>query len=189
MGTSTSSPTRLDIDFGSADLAEIDERYYGFENFGNTCYCNSVLQAFYFCLPLREKLLELAKNIKEDESEGEMNLPRNTIIYHLTDLFSTINGMKKISGCVAPTEFLRALRDKNELFRGNMQQDAHEFFNFLINDMADVLTILTSKDARGEIESAKSNWIRELFQGILTNETRCICCETVSSICIVLTMT
>ena len=25
--------------------------------FGNTCYCNSVLQALYFCRPFREKVL------------------------------------------------------------------------------------------------------------------------------------
>ena len=34
------------------------ERYLGLVNFGNTCYCNSVLQALYYCKPFREKVLE-----------------------------------------------------------------------------------------------------------------------------------
>ncbi|CAO3597191.1 unnamed protein product [Absidia cylindrospora] len=32
------------------------ERYFGLENFGTTCYCNSVLQALYYCKPFRECL-------------------------------------------------------------------------------------------------------------------------------------
>ncbi|KAH9452887.1 hypothetical protein MJO29_008106 [Puccinia striiformis f. sp. tritici] len=36
-----------------------DEKYFGMENFGNTCYANSVLQALYFCKPFRQ-LLELS---------------------------------------------------------------------------------------------------------------------------------
>ncbi|KAI6154049.1 hypothetical protein BKA82DRAFT_4447321 [Pisolithus tinctorius] len=34
-----------------------DGKQFGFENFGNTCYANSVLQALYFCVPFRELLI------------------------------------------------------------------------------------------------------------------------------------
>lgn len=42
---------------GFADDAD-GEHFFGFENFGNTCYCNSVLQCLFFCKPFRERLLE-----------------------------------------------------------------------------------------------------------------------------------
>ncbi|KAI6136191.1 hypothetical protein F5141DRAFT_1288016 [Pisolithus sp. B1] len=34
-----------------------DGKQFGFENFGNTCYANSVLQALYFCAPFRELVI------------------------------------------------------------------------------------------------------------------------------------
>ena len=33
-------------------------KFFGLENFGNTCYCNSVLQALYACDEFRERLIE-----------------------------------------------------------------------------------------------------------------------------------
>jgi ubiquitin carboxyl-terminal hydrolase 12/46 len=50
-----------------------DERYYGFENFGNTCYCNSVLQALYFCRPFREKVMQYVQSLPKDYEENMLN--------------------------------------------------------------------------------------------------------------------
>ncbi|KAL1923143.1 uncharacterized protein VTP21DRAFT_9519 [Calcarisporiella thermophila] len=35
-------------------LYDPNEKYFGLENFGNTCYCNSILQALYYCVPFRD---------------------------------------------------------------------------------------------------------------------------------------
>ncbi|EHB14087.1 Ubiquitin carboxyl-terminal hydrolase 46 [Heterocephalus glaber] len=74
-----------------------------------------------------------------------------------------------------------------------MQQDAHEFFNYLLNTIADILQEEKKEEKQnGKLkndnmnEPAENNkpeltWIHEIFQGMLTNETQCLNCETVSS--------
>jgi ubiquitin carboxyl-terminal hydrolase 12/46 len=96
------------------------ERYFGFENFGNTCYCNSVLQALYFCAPFREQLLEHYANNKADAEEN--------LLTCLADLFSQISSQKKKTGVIAPKRFVQRLKKQNELFRSYMHQVFCVFF-------------------------------------------------------------
>ncbi|XP_061525356.1 ubiquitin carboxyl-terminal hydrolase 12 isoform X2 [Phycodurus eques] len=160
--------------------------------FGNTCYCNSVLQALYFCRPFREKVLAYKVQPRRKES----------LLTCLADLFNSIATQKKKVGVIPPKKFISRLRKENELFDNYMQQDAHEFLNYLLNTIADLLQEEKSQERQqngkllqngggGELvggggageggKETQRTWVHEIFQGTLTNETRCLNCEAVSS--------
>ncbi|XP_045763076.1 ubiquitin carboxyl-terminal hydrolase 46 [Maniola jurtina] len=181
--------SQLERDIGSEQFPP-NEHYFGLVNFGNTCYSNSVLQALYFCRPFREKVLEYkAKNKRTKE----------TLLTCLADLFYSIATQKKKVGSIAPKKFIARLRKEKEEFDNYMQQDAHEFLNFLINHINEIIlaernqSTLKLQKTDGAKEGVTCNgtvpqsqntdptWVHEIFQGTLTSETRCLNCETVSS--------
>lgn len=64
MGSSFSSQAKR-IDKALGTSFPENERIFGLENFGNTCYCNSVLQALYYCKPLREVCLQQTRKTSQ----------------------------------------------------------------------------------------------------------------------------
>lgn len=77
MGQGTSK-TSQEIIQGLPDT----ERYFGFENFGNTCYCNSVLQALYFCQLFRDRVVA--------HSTAESHRTKETVLSCLSELFTSV---------------------------------------------------------------------------------------------------
>jgi len=60
-------------------------------------------------------------------------------------LFLHISTSPGDKGTVAPRAFIDKLKELNELFRSTMHQDAHEFLNYLLNQIVE------------EIENEKKN--------------------------------
>lgn len=119
-----------------SDQLSSTDRYFGLHNFGNTCYCNSVLQALFFCPPFRDRVLQyrVARNNKNG-SVGK----KDSLLNCLCDLFHNIASQKKKCGVLYPKKFITRLRKEYESFDNYAQHDAHELFNRLLNSIHIVL--------------------------------------------------
>ena len=124
----------------------------------------------------------------------------------LKDIFDSIRENDSRLGVVSPHKFLEILRRDNEMFRSAMHQDAHEFLNLLLNSVVDNVEsfskqypTLNGTHANGgppetspEVDTSKAltkpslptngstDWVHDLFEGLLTSETRCLTCENTS---------
>ncbi|KAF0689565.1 Aste57867_18984 [Aphanomyces stellatus] len=174
---------------GGAALLPEDEKFFGLENFGNTCYCNSILQVLYFCEPFRAHLIThyATKGLKK-----KIGLKDKSLLDCMAELFQKIALQKKAMGYVTPKTFVTKLQSENEVFSGPMHQDAHEFLNYLLNAICDLveaelkgrrassLSPPSSPTSPSSPSSPYKTWVHEIFEGVLTNETKCLGCHRVT---------
>ena len=114
MGAAGSKTQRLEKALGTT--FPDSEHFYGLENFGNTCYANSVLQALYYCMPMREHCIAYSAQC---EAAGTTE---DDLLSSLCDLFVSISNQRRRCGVHAPRRFIAKLRNENELFNNQMHQ-------------------------------------------------------------------
>lgn len=108
----------------------------------------------------------------------------------LKDIFECITEHSYLTGVVSPTAFIEMLKRENVLFSSMMHQDAHEFLNFLLNELSDYLDKCTNNDIKmlaGNTDQNRrnskttKNFVNDLFQGTLTNRIKCLTCDNVTA--------
>lgn len=128
----------------------------------------------------------------------------------LKDIFTALIESKTRTGVLSPQRFLEIFKRDNEMFRNQNHQDAHEFYGLVLNDViANVETsarrlqeleppnqgnglahstenavgasaaLMKAQQATG-VMSPGTGWVHDIFEGVLTSETKCLACETTS---------
>nr|CAD7430935.1 unnamed protein product [Timema monikensis] len=173
--------------------------------FGNTCYSNSVLQALYFCKPFREKVLEYkARNKRTKET---LLTCLADLFYSIATQKKKVGSiapkkfiarLRKEKGqhssghpCREISELLDRIRPQMfEIVQpqkriGQTEDQAllREGYSFFCRVAERHQNTCKPKSSNGDspVPQPEPTWVHEIFQGILTSETRCLNCETVSS--------
>ncbi|KAB5579874.1 ubiquitin carboxyl-terminal hydrolase [Coniochaeta sp. 2T2.1] len=123
----------------------------------------------------------------------------------LKDIFTALIESNTRTGVLSPQRFLEIFKRDNEMFRNSMHQDAHEFYGLVLNDVianveANARRIQEKEQASNKDGLAQSvqsalggnslaapgtrspgtGWVHDIFEGVLTSETKCLTCETAS---------
>ena len=123
----------------------------------------------------------------------------------LKDIFTALIESDTRTGVLSPQRFLEIFKRDNEMFRNSMHQDAHEFYGLVLNDVisnveANARRIQEKERANNKDGLAQSvqdalggnsvaapgtrspgtGWVHDIFEGVLTSETKCLTCETTS---------
>ncbi|KAI2615610.1 cysteine proteinase [Hypoxylon sp. NC1633] len=149
---------------------------------------------------LKGPILELAQESNETYGMDECTFTG------LRDIFMALVDSDVRTGVLSPQRFLEIFKRDNEMFRNSMHQDAHEFYGLVLNDIisnveSTARRLLNGEAARskdGAEESLKAalgliaksttngtkspgtGWVHDIFEGVLTSETKCLTCETAS---------
>ena len=172
---------------------EIEEDLYkvGFYNIGNTCYMNSVMQIFLNVKELKD--IFIPKNAEENKkflsfilntNNNEINKIVSENGYLVLELMNLLKSKwKGKHKTLNPRKFKEICGEYNDIFKTSEQQDAHDFYTFVIDKLHEETNI--NYDSDNQYKDIWANNIRKnasyfyaLFMGQLKSTLICAECST-----------
>ncbi|KAJ2327466.1 ubiquitin-specific protease doa4, partial [Coemansia sp. RSA 2702] len=172
----------------------------GLKNFGNTCFMNSVIQCLIGTKPLTRYFMrgEWKKDlIKTNQAQADVVMEFSKVVESMWQgQYSSIS----------PKDFRIAIASCSEQFKGNDQEDAHEFASFLLDTLHEMLNRMHPRpppdreptfeeeiefEQLTDEEQSEHQWekymrrnssiVNSIFQGQIQSRLTCMSCQHTST--------
>ena len=124
--------------------------YVGLKNFSCTCYMNSLIQQLFMIPNLRKGILS---------TEVTDPVPDENILYQVKQIFANLQESEK--QYYTPNGFIKAFKFYGEPVNVRIQQDTHEFYNLLCDNLENLLKA-----------TPHERLLKDTIGGVICNETK-----------------
>ncbi len=163
------------------------ERFIGLSNSGNVCFANAVLQLLFRCEPFRSHLVQWHMCT---QARGAPVSRTQSLLDLLGELFWRMQTNQIRTGTQHADDFIDLVKERNELFQGLRQQDAHEFYSYVLNDIGETVQAYQKRRLSDTFrrvvcepfeETVGKTFVHANFEGVCTSTTTCKTCRTKTS--------
>ncbi|XP_064006507.1 ubiquitin carboxyl-terminal hydrolase 42-like [Pogoniulus pusillus] len=140
----------------------------GLYNMGETCFINSVLQCLTYTPPLANYFLS---GLHRRSCQQQVFCMMCTMEAHICDVLQAAGSI------LEPLSVLESLQCVGDLFLDGRQEDAHEFFCFLLMAMQ---AACPAESSSLELCLPSRNIIQQIFEGLLRSRLTCLSCDAAS---------